>query len=86
MNVKKKLMGNQQARILENEIKKNNLIAKVSGEGFDMDYDTTVLNLAKHNLNDLSFLPKMISDFTQLEDLDLSNSDMRSKESVRQLC
>ena len=64
MNVKKKLMGNQQARILENEIKKNNLIAKVSSEGFDMDYDTTVLNLAKHNLNDLSFLPKMISDFT----------------------
>ena len=51
-----------------------------------MNYEATVLDLAKHNLTDLSFLPKMISDFTKLEVLDLSNSDMRSKESVRQLC
>ena len=37
-------------------------------------------------MKDLRFLPKMIQEFKVLEILDLSNSDMRIKESVVQLC
>ena len=37
-------------------------------------------------MKDLSFLPKMMQDFDMLETLDLSNSDLRPKESVNQLC
>jgi len=39
-----------------------------------------------HNLKDVSFLPKMIADFSSLEKLDLSDSDLRSSESVLSLC
>ena len=51
-------------------------------------YDTQAkeLDLGGQNLKDLRFLPKMIQEFKVLEILDLSNSDMRIKESVEQLC
>ena len=51
-------------------------------------YDTQAkeLDLGGQNLKDLRFLPKMIQEFKVLEILDLSNSDMRIKESVVQLC
>jgi len=42
-----------------------------------MDKDSKALDLAGKNLSDLSFLPKMMKDFTKLETLDLSNSDLR---------
>lgn len=44
------------------------------------------LNLADQNFKDLRFLPKMIKDFENLQSLDLSNSDLRNKDSVTQLC
>jgi len=49
-----------------------------------IDVDTK--NLQLNNLKDVSFLPKMIADFSSLEKLDLSDSDLRSSESVLALC
>ena len=82
MVVKKKSMGGDQAKMLQKEIAKNKAIYDLS-QGDKLDTDAKALNLADRNLNDLSFLPKMIADFTKLEVLDLSNSDLRSKDSVR---
>ena len=48
--------------------------------GHEIDVDTKDLQL--NNLKDVSFLPKMIADFSSLEKLDLSESDLRSSDSV----
>ena len=48
--------------------------------GQQIDADAKDLQLNK--LKDFSFLPKMIADFSSLEKLDLSDSDLRSSESV----
>ena len=85
VNVKKSSMGNEQAKMLKKEIAKNKAIYDLA-QGEELDTSATALNLDDRNLTDLSFLPKMMADFTKLEVLDLSNSDLRSKESVRQLC
>ena len=53
-----------------------------NGKKFDVDSK----NLQLHNLTDVSFLPKMIADFSSLEKLDLTDSDLRSSESVLSLC
>lgn len=37
----------------------------------------TSLDLADRQLRDFSFLPKMIQEFKNLQELDLSNSDLR---------
>ena len=44
--------------------------------------DVNAKDLELNNLKDFSFLPKMIADFSSLEKLDLSDSDLRSSESV----
>ena len=44
--------------------------------------DVNAKDLELNNLKDVSFLPKMIADFCPLEKLDLSDSDLRSSESV----
>jgi hypothetical protein len=41
------------------------------------DAKTTTLDLADRKLTDLSFLPKLIQEFNNLQELDLSNSDLR---------
>ena len=71
--------------MLQNEILKNKQIMNLAKSTY-FDKDSKKLSLADQNLTDLSFLPKMISDFTKLEILDLSNSDLRSKTAVKQLC
>ena len=73
--------------MLKNEIEKNKAIYEVN-KALSNNYDTSgkELNLAGQNLRDLRFLPKMIREFNNLETLDLSNSDLRKKESVHQLC
>mmetsp|Transcript_7496 Transcript_7496/g.9066 ORF Transcript_7496/g.9066 Transcript_7496/m.9066 type:complete len:140 (+) Transcript_7496:140-559(+) len=78
-------MSSEQAKLLEREIKKNKAIYDLSQQQ-DLDRESKSLSLADQRLTDLSFLPKMMQDFTKLEVLDLSNSDLRSKESVHQLC
>jgi|FrelakmetLWP11LW_1041352.scaffolds.fasta_scaffold753089_1 hypothetical protein len=60
-----------------NEVRKN------------MDYDVNAKELdLKDKLKDmdLKFLPKMIKQFSFLETLDLSNSDLHSKTSVEKVC
>ena len=79
--VKKKGMGGHDAHMLEKEIAKNKAIYDLSQQP-DFDVNSKQFSLANKNLTDLSFLPKMMSDFTKLEVLDLSSSDLRSKDSV----
>ena len=81
MVVKKKGMGGAEANMLEKEIAKNKAIYDISQQP-DFDVNSKQFSLANKNLTDLSFLPKMMSDFTKLEVLDLSSSDLRSKDSV----
>ena len=48
--------------------------------GRNIDINTEDLQLT--GLKDVSFLPKMIADFSSLAKLDLSDSDLRSSESM----
>ena len=85
MVVKKKNMAGDMAKMLQREIAKNKTIYDLS-QNTNIDTDSKHLNLADRGLTDLSFLPKLIQDFSKLEVLDLSNSDLRSKDSIQQLC
>lgn len=80
----KKGVSKEMNRELERQIKYNKAIDEQFKAGKPIDSNTKGLQLT--NLKDVSFLPKMIADFSSLEVLDLSDSDLRSKDSMNQLC
>ena len=69
---------------LERQIKYNKAIHEQLKPGKKVD--SNAKNLQLTHLKDVSFLPKMIADFSSLEVLDLSSSDLRSKDSINQVC
>lgn len=73
--------------MLKAEISKNIAINKLNADDeVNTDLATDKLDLGGQNLKDLAFLPKMIPEYTNLETIDLSNSDMRIENNVKQLC
>lgn len=82
MCVKKQSVDKDVQKELEAEISKNKAIFDMQTKGITAATDSKQLSLADRNLKDLNFLPKMLADFSCLETLDLSNSDLRSKESI----
>ena len=84
---KKKDISKHQAHLIEEEIEKNKAIYEVNKaqkDGFDIH--SKKLDLAGKSLKNLKYLPKMIKEFKDLEVLDLSKADLRTNDSVLQVC
>jgi uncharacterized protein YjbI with pentapeptide repeats len=72
---------------IEEEIEKNRAIYDVNKamtKGYDAN--SKKLDLGGQSLKNLRFLPKMIKEFKNLEALDLSKADLRSKDAVSHVC
>ena len=50
------------------------------------DVNSKKLDLTSAHLKNLRFLPKMIKEFKNLQTLDLSKADLRTKDSVQHVC
>lgn len=80
-------VSTRQSKFFKDEIKKNVAIYKLGQSmAVNLNLFGDTLDLAKEKLKDLHFLPKMIQEFNNLGTLDLSNSDLRQAQSVKQLC
>ena len=81
-------MSRHQDKIIAQEVAKNKAIYELNRSMANtIDTKTaTALNLADRMINNLFFLPKMIREFNNLKELDLSNSDLRQTVAVQQLC
>jgi len=86
-NIEMKKTGNNKhiSNHLKGELAKNKAIFEMN-EALAYDVGAKQLDLKDVDMKDLMFLPKMIQEFTCLETLDLSNSDLRSRSSVEQVC
>ena len=71
--------------MIAQELAKNKAIYELNKSFAATGFDTTVktLDLASQKLKNIFFLPKLIQEFNNLKELDLSNSDLRSTAAVQ---